>query len=73
MQETHLVQNIALALASAATDGDDADGSLDELERRHGLRIHPELSLLIAVNESYRPRRAGHRRLRREGGIEVLG
>jgi len=64
-KKTHLVENIALALASATADGDDADGTLDELERGDGLRIHPELSFLIGVNESDRPRRTGDRRRRR--------
>jgi hypothetical protein len=41
-----MVENIALALASAATDGDDADETLNELESGDGLRIHLELSSL---------------------------
>jgi hypothetical protein len=42
-----MVENIALALASAAIDGDDADETLNELESGDGLRIHLELSSLV--------------------------
>lgn len=74
-QNNYLIQDETLALSRPTTDGDDADGLLDELERRDGFRIHAELPLLIAVDEAYGSggagdwrRRRGRRRGDRGGG-----
>jgi hypothetical protein len=61
---TYLVKDEALALPRAAADGNDADGALDELQRRHRLGVHYKLALLVAVRQPQRPR---------GGGVQVAG
>jgi hypothetical protein len=73
----YLVEDQALALARAAADGDDPDGALDELQRRHRLEDHHELALVVAVHKAERPRRRPPLMARsmqaREGKREVRG
>jgi hypothetical protein len=73
----YLVEDEALALARAAADGDDPDGALDELQRRHRLEDHHELALVVAVHKAERPRRRPPLMVRsvqaREGKREVRG
>jgi hypothetical protein len=57
LRAPYLVEDEALALARAAADGDDPDGALDELQRRHRLGDRHELALVVAVHKAERPRR----------------
>lgn len=58
MGERNLIEDEALALPRAPADGDDADGALDELKRGDGLRVHPELAVVVAVHQPQGPGRA---------------
>lgn len=64
----NLVKDEALALPCAAADGDDPDGALDELQRGHRLRVHPEPPPLVAVHQPQRPPTPTPRERRPRGG-----
>jgi len=70
----YLVEDEALALARAAADGDDPDGALDKLQRRHRLGVHHELALLVAVRQAQRARGTrGRAAVPAHGGGRVAG
>lgn len=59
----NLIENEALALAGAAADGDNANGALNELKHGDGLRVHPELSLVVGVHQTQWLRRTQRSRV----------